>query len=144
RSLPFEPESFDAIISIDAFEYFGTDVHLLPALLKVLKPGGYIGMSTPALRTDPYEVGLPPAVFELWAHEAAAFHSPEWWRRHWELSGLVDDIRARWQEGGRDSWLLWERALAAARGESSNATIELLERDRDEQLGFTLISARKR
>jgi cyclopropane fatty-acyl-phospholipid synthase-like methyltransferase len=34
RQLPFADDEFDAIVSIDAFEYFGTDVHLLPALLR--------------------------------------------------------------------------------------------------------------
>jgi cyclopropane fatty-acyl-phospholipid synthase-like methyltransferase len=28
RHLPFADDQFDAIVSIDAFEYFGTDVHL--------------------------------------------------------------------------------------------------------------------
>jgi hypothetical protein len=41
-------------VSIDAFEYFGTDVHLLPALLRVLKSGGTIGMTTPGLEPDPF------------------------------------------------------------------------------------------
>jgi cyclopropane fatty-acyl-phospholipid synthase-like methyltransferase len=30
RRLPFPDNSFDAIVSIDAFEHFGTDVHLSP------------------------------------------------------------------------------------------------------------------
>ena len=53
RHLPFQNDEFDAIVSIDAFEYFGTDVHLLPVLLRVLKAGGVIGMTTPGLRPRP-------------------------------------------------------------------------------------------
>jgi len=26
------------------------------------------------------------------APTAAAWHTPEWWRRHWELSGLLEGI----------------------------------------------------
>src|SRR5436190_1690466 len=85
RQLPFTDDEFDAIVSIDAFEYFGTDVHLLPTLLRVLKSGGTIGMTTPGLEPDPYEADVPDAVWSLWAHEVAAWHTPEWWRRHWEL-----------------------------------------------------------
>ncbi len=59
RQLPFADREFDAIVSIDAFEYFGTDVHLMPLLLRLLKPGGAIGISTPALRVDPYEGPIP-------------------------------------------------------------------------------------
>lgn len=54
RHLPFDDAEFDAVVSVDAFEYFGTDVQLLPALLRVLKPGGRIAVSTPALKVDPY------------------------------------------------------------------------------------------
>jgi ubiquinone/menaquinone biosynthesis C-methylase UbiE len=43
RDLPFDDDEFDAIVSVDAFEYFGTDVHLLPGLLRVLKPFGRLG-----------------------------------------------------------------------------------------------------
>ena len=144
RDMPFADEEFDAIVSIDAFEYFGTDVHLLPLLARVLKQGGPIGMSTPALRVDPYEGPVPAYVSAVVGHEAAAWHSPEWWRRHWELSALVDDVQARWQTGGRDDWLAWARAGCEARGETSNAVVEMLKQDSDELLGFTLISARKR
>jgi ubiquinone/menaquinone biosynthesis C-methylase UbiE len=67
RQLPFADDEFDAIVSIDAFEYFGTDVHLLPALLRVLKSGGTIGMTTRGLEPDPYAADLPDAVWSLWA-----------------------------------------------------------------------------
>jgi SAM-dependent methyltransferase len=143
RRLPFAPEEFDAIVSVDAFEYFGTDIHILPLLLRVLRTEGQIGFSTPALRADPYDAGIPPDVFEIFGYEAAAWHSPEWWRRHWELSGLVDDVQARWQPGGRDDWLVWTRAVGDAKGDRSAAMLELLEHDEDERLGFALISACK-
>ena len=45
RRLPFADGYFDAIVSIDAWEYFGTDDHLLPAVLRVLRSGGKIGMA---------------------------------------------------------------------------------------------------
>jgi ubiquinone/menaquinone biosynthesis C-methylase UbiE len=143
RDLPFADEEFDAIISIDAFEYFGTDVHLLPCLLRVLKPGGSIAMSTPALRVDPYEGPVPTYVWDVVGAEAAAWHSPQWWQRHWEMSGLLEDVQARWQAGGRDDWLLWARAGREHKGEASDVIVDMLEKDVDEQIGFTLISARK-
>jgi cyclopropane fatty-acyl-phospholipid synthase-like methyltransferase len=72
RKLPFAAEEFNAIVSVDAFEYFGTDIHLLPLLMRVLKPGGHIGVSTPALRADPYDAGIPPDVLKIFGYEAAA------------------------------------------------------------------------
>src|SRR5436305_1239178 len=70
RSLPFADEQFDAVVSIDAFEYFGTDVRLLPTLLRVLRAGGRLGMSTPALRIDPYDGPVPEYVREVAEWEA--------------------------------------------------------------------------
>jgi hypothetical protein len=60
--------------------------------LRVLKAGGVIGMTTPGLRSDPYEGEVPARVWSLWGYEVAAWHTPDWWRRHWELSGLLEGI----------------------------------------------------
>ncbi len=135
---------FDAIVSIDAFEYFGTDVHLLPSLLRLLRQDGRIAMSTPALRREPYEVGIPAFVEAVVGWEAAAWHTPDWWVRHWKLAGLVGDIQGQWQSGGRDDWLLWARAVREAGGNARNGPmIAMLEADTTEQLGFALVSAYK-
>ncbi len=88
RNLPFQDGEFDAIISIDAFEYFGTDVRLFPSLMRVLKQGGSIGMTTPSLRTDPYQIRPPAYVTDVIGWEAAGWHSPEWWATHWRLTDL--------------------------------------------------------
>jgi cyclopropane fatty-acyl-phospholipid synthase-like methyltransferase len=140
RALPFEDEEFDAIVSVDAFEYFGTDVQALPRLLRVLRTGGRLGMTTPALRQDPYDHPVPRVV----GWEAAAWHSPAWWRRHWQLSGMVEDVEADWHKGGRDDWLRWARAGAQRRNTGPDPAVAMLEADHDEDIGFTLLTARKR
>lgn len=145
RSMPLDDAAFDAIISVDAFEYFGTDTRFLPRLVAALRPGGALAMSTPALRQDPYTAAVPDHVRAVFGAEAAAWHSPAWWQRHWELTGLVDDIDARWQEGGRDDWLMWERIRRTRLNQTDRSpVIAMLEADTDEQLGFALVSARKR
>jgi SAM-dependent methyltransferase len=143
RKLPFPDDAFDAIVSIDAFEYFGTDVHLLPALLRVLKPGGTIGMTTPGLKADPYESRVPDEVWSLWGYETAAFHTPEWWRRHWELSGLLEDVEASWLPDGLENWILWERAVHEFKDAEEGPVLELLQ-EADGLLGFVSAIARKR
>src|SRR6185312_1128761 len=67
--------------------------------------GWTIGMTTPGLDPDPYEADVPDAVWSLWAHEVAAWHTPEWWHRHWELSGLLDGIDSGWLPDGRENWI---------------------------------------
>jgi SAM-dependent methyltransferase len=143
RQLPFSDDAFDAIVSIDAFEYFGTDVHLLPVLLRVLKPGGTIGMTTPGLKVDPYEAPVPANVQSLFGYEAAAWHTPDWWRRHWELSGLLDDIEASWLPDSVENWILWARAVSEFKGTENDAVLEILQ-EADPQVGFVSATARKR
>jgi SAM-dependent methyltransferase len=140
RDLPFPDDEFDAVVSIDAFEYFGTDVQLLPALLRVLKPGGRIAMSTPALKVDPYLHDPPEQVSTLIGWEAAAWHAPDWWRRHWELSGLVEEVTARMQPGSRDDWMRWARATGAGDGDP---LLTMLASVAPDGIGFALVSAVK-
>jgi cyclopropane fatty-acyl-phospholipid synthase-like methyltransferase len=141
HELPFDDRMFDAIISVDAFEYFGTDVRFLPALLRVLKPAGKLGMTTPALRDDPYQVRPPAHVTDLFGWEVAAWHAPDWWATHWRLSGLVDNINARLQDGGRENWLIWSRALDI---HGDGAVTRTLLADTTDQIGFALVTATKR
>ena len=57
RSLPFADGFFDAIVSLDSYHYYGTDVHYLENyLLKLLKEDGQIGIISPA---SPEAVPLP-------------------------------------------------------------------------------------
>lgn len=139
RQLPFDDDEFDAIVSVDAFEYFGTDVHFLPGLLRVLRPGGAIAMSTPALSVDPY-VEMPPAqVTALVGWEAAAWHTPEWWRKHWELTGMLTNVTAQLQPGSRDDWILWTRAS----GDTGGHLLAMLTSMAADEIGFALVSALK-
>jgi SAM-dependent methyltransferase len=139
RDLPFADDEFDAVVSIDAFEYFGTDVAFLPTLLRVLRSGGRIAISTPSLRVDPYESPPPEAVTALVGWEAAAWHAPEWWQRHWALTGLVANVTARMQDGSRDDWIRW--ALAA--GQPEEALLAMLRSLGPTDIGFALVSATK-
>lgn len=143
QRLPFPDDAFDAIVSIDAFEYFGTDVHLLPRVLRVLRPGGTIGMTTPGLRADPYESPVPASVQSLFGYEIGAFHTPGWWRRHWELSGLLEDIEASWLEDGLENWILWANAVHEVEGAKERPVLEVLQTADGRQLGFVSAIGRK-
>jgi SAM-dependent methyltransferase len=53
HSLPFADGFFDAIVSLDAFHYFGTDALYLAYCVDFLRPGGSLGIVAPGLRRDP-------------------------------------------------------------------------------------------
>jgi len=104
RALPFAEQFFDVILSIDAFEYFGTDGAYLPTLVKYLKPDCQIGI---------VNAGLLEEIDELpkeWPSDFCTFHTPEWWRKHWALSRCVNVEIADQLPNARDLWLRWHAA----------------------------------
>ncbi|MEV3872456.1 methyltransferase domain-containing protein [Streptomyces sp. NPDC049906] len=147
HALPFEEGSFDAVVSIDAFEYFGTADTYLPYLLRFLRPGGQLGVATPSLTREVRELGAVPAHVErVVGWEAMAWHTAEWWRFQWATTGLVDVTSARSQPDAWQDWLLWTRACVERRPETRDArqpVIDMLAEDRGEFLTFALLTARK-
>lgn len=147
HALPFDLESFDAIVSIDAFEYFGTADSYLPYLAGFLRPGGQLGMATPGMTQEIRDLGaIPPHIKSVVGWEAIAWHTAEWWRFQWEVTELVTVTSARLQHDGCHDWLLWARAGAEYQPDSRDAaqpTIDMLIADGGEFLSFALVTARK-
>ena len=65
RELPFSFAYFDAIISIDAMQYFGTDMLYLPYIIQFLKPNGLLGFASPGM-TKEFENGIPELLEPMW------------------------------------------------------------------------------
>lgn len=145
--LPFEEESFDAIVSIDAFEYFGTADSYLPYLVRFLRPGGQLGMATPAMTREVRDLGaIPSHIKQVFGWEPIAWHTAEWWHFQWEITELVTVTSARLQPDAWWDWLLWTRARAEQQPDGPRASqpvIDLLTKDRGELLSFALVTARK-
>ncbi|TWD81781.1 methyltransferase family protein [Kribbella amoyensis] len=144
HALPFARGFFDAIVCIDAYEYFGTADGYLAYLTAFLKPGGQLGVATPALRREVRELGeIPAHIKKVVGWEAIAWHTADWWRFQWEITELVDVTAARLQETGWQDWLLWAQATSAS-GDTPDPVLAMLEEDQGEYLTFALLSARKR
>ncbi|QFY09179.1 methyltransferase domain-containing protein [Nonomuraea phyllanthi] len=148
HALPFESESFDAIVSIDAFEYFGTGDHYLPYLARFLRPGGQVGVATPGMTREVRDLGeIPAHVKKVVGWEAIAWHTADWWRFQWEITEQVTVTSARLQEDGWRDWLLWTHAAVEHRPATAAAqqpVLDMLTADRGEFLSFALVAARKR
>ncbi|MDQ4125871.1 MAG: methyltransferase domain-containing protein [Actinomycetota bacterium] len=146
RELPFAPGFFDAVVSVDAFEYFGTDDNYLPYLAGFVVPGGQIGIAAPALTREVRDLGgIPDHVYACVGAEGLAWHTPEWWRAHWESTRLVSVTSARLQPRGWENWLLWSRVCRdhnAASDYDIDDVIEMLEADGGRLLSFALVTAR--
>jgi cyclopropane fatty-acyl-phospholipid synthase-like methyltransferase len=52
HDMKFAEDYFDAVVCVDAYEYFGTDHWFLPSLLRFLRPGGQVGVVTPGVTRE--------------------------------------------------------------------------------------------
>ena len=141
RSLPFASEFFDAIVSIDAFPYFGTDDLYLRCLARFLKPRGVIGIAGSGLTNEMPDT-VPEHLRDWWQAEPDLWclHPAQWWRRHWEQAGILDLELADTMADGWQAWLEWQRAIAPENDKEINA----VEADRGRYLGYTRVVGRRR
>jgi SAM-dependent methyltransferase len=139
RSLPFAEEFFDAIVCIDSFIYYGTDVLYLNYLARFVKPGGPVAIAGAGLVRE-VEGALPEHLRAWWTSDLCCLHSAAWWRRHWERTGIMDVEVADTLPDGWQFWLDWQRAVSP-----DNATeIQALEADRGRYLGSVRLVGRRR
>lgn len=143
HTLPFGRPAFDAIISIDAWEYFGTGDAYPPYLATFLKPGGQLGVATPALTTEVRELGaIPEHIDSVVGAETAAWHTADWLRSQWEFSRAFETVTARTQPEGCAHWLLWERAVLELQGKTTSPVQGMLETDGGAFITFALVTGR--
>jgi cyclopropane fatty-acyl-phospholipid synthase-like methyltransferase len=147
HNLPFEESFFDVIISIDAYHYFGTDDLYLGYISKFLKPGGSLVIVAPSVTREIVEFP-PKALQPFWDWQYCAFHTAEWWRRHWAKTGLMDVQIADVLDEGWLRWLEWTHVADHAgagpyAGVVGGDTAEMLEADRGDLLCFARVLATK-
>lgn len=148
HDLPFAEGTFDAIVSVDAYHYFGSDVLYLPSLARLLKPGGLTGVVVPALREEPAGTEPPEHLKPFWEPDFWSFHSADWWRRTWERSAAVAVEAADWLADGWRDWLLWSEVCAEESPSEFMAgmareSVELVRTDRGRALGFIRVVGRR-
>jgi SAM-dependent methyltransferase len=145
HSLPFPHASFDAIVSIDAYHYFGTDVRYLSYLAQFVRPDGHLGMVAPGNAVDPDD--LPEAVQATapFGADYFTFRSPQWWERHWSRTAGVEVTSAEMLDRGRELWLQHARANEAWDGKPLEQTGDgpLLLSEHGAHLGFVRMVARR-
>jgi cyclopropane fatty-acyl-phospholipid synthase-like methyltransferase len=144
HALPFAKGFFDAMVSIDAYHYFGTSELYLGRFARLARPGAQIGIVVPGLLREFADDGAPAHLLPHWDPQWYSFHSPAWWARLWSRSGVVDVEVADTMPDGHQVWLHWERTAKASGLWGRGGDIELLEADRGERFTFTRVVARRR
>ncbi len=146
HALPFAEDFFDAIVSVDAYHYFGTDDLYLGYIGQFLKAEGQIAIAVPGLVS---EVGskIPEDLVPFWEWDFCSFHGPQWWREHWEKTGKVHVTLADFIIDGWKDWLRFgeiKLPLTPERWQKAGSDeVAMLRVDKGKHLGFSRIVATK-
>lgn len=150
HSLPFAAGFFETAISLDAYQYFGTDELYLDYLARFVQPGGSLGVAVVGLMK---EIGAkPPAHLTepqangkvFWESSCRSFKTADFWRKLWAGSEMVEDVAVDVLPDGWRHWRDFERALeAAGKNAPFPSDAETLDRDRGEYIGFIRMTARR-
>ena len=146
HGLPFERGFFDAIVSVDAYHYFGTSDLYLGSMSDLLRHGGRIGIVVPGVFAE-FGADVPDHLVPYWEWEFCSFHPPSWWRTHWEKTKQVSvDVADSIEDGWKD-WLRFQEAAEhhaeGWRKHGGSKSIAMLRADQGELLGFSRILATK-
>ncbi|MFA5308193.1 MAG: methyltransferase domain-containing protein [Dehalococcoidales bacterium] len=150
HDLPYAEEFFDAIISLDSYQYYGTDDLYLPNFLKFLRPGGQIGVVVAGLAKDfngpvPEHLARPRANGKpLWVDECWCFHTAAWWQSHWDKLSVVKDVAADAMPDGWKDWLQYEKACDEAGTLMFPSEEPVLREDAGRYLALIRLAGRKK
>ena len=109
-ALPFAPETFDAVVSIDAYHYFGRDPAFLDdKLLPFVKEGGYVYIAIPGMKRDCHD-NLPPELLLSWTPEdLQTMHDAAYWRELVSKSRNAEVLEVSEMVSNEEVWADWLR-----------------------------------
>ena len=142
HALPYAEEFFDAIVSIDSYHYYGTDDLYLPYFVKFLRPGGQIGIVVPGFLRD-FGREIPGHLIPTYHLDWYSFHTPEWWRWHWEKTRLIEIERAELIPDGWSLWLHWEETSDSLGKSVHGSDAEVLRADGGQNIGLVRVVGRR-
>lgn len=108
NNLPFEKNFFDAVVSVDSYNYFGRDPYYLDdKLLPFVKKDGYIYIAVPGMKKDCHD-HLPKELLLSWTPEQLDYmHDIEYWS---DMVGKCKDaevVSAKEMESNEEVWADW-------------------------------------
>lgn len=103
KEIPFALEYFDMILSVDAWQYFGSNDSMLAKMLPFVKPNGLIAVAVPGFIQDYSEGNLPEVVKPFWTPDWY-FYSCHWWRTLWEKEPGIEILQLREMDSCQQAW----------------------------------------
>lgn len=106
--LPFSPETFDAVVSVDSYNYFGRDEHYLDeCLLPCVKPGGLIYLAIPGMVHDCHD-NLPPELLLSWTPDQLEYmRDATYWKNLLTASKGAELLSIAEMECTDEAWADW-------------------------------------
>lgn len=106
--LPFEKDFFDAIVSIDSYNYFGRDESFLDKkLLPFVKSSGYIYIAIPGMKKDCHDK-LPPELLLSWTPKQLEYmHDVKYWTDMVSKCAGAEVIGVNEMESNDEVWADW-------------------------------------
>jgi cyclopropane fatty-acyl-phospholipid synthase-like methyltransferase len=142
HNIPFAKECFDAILSVDSYQYYGTNELYLDFISQYLKPCGQIGIVVPAVKKE-FDDKIPEQLKPYWEPDMYTHHTIEWWRKLWGHSEGIEIEVADEMPNGYSNWLLWDKTLKETGVLKRSGDVELLEAS-EENFTFMRIIGRKK
>ena len=106
HQLPFADGYFDAVISVDAYQYFGcTDEYYDKYLRPILKEDALVAISIPGMK---YEVhnNVPDEMKPFWPDEALeTWQTVDWWKE--KFDGKLKDLQVKEMTCFDRAWADW-------------------------------------
>ena len=106
--LPFEKDFFDAVVSVDSYNYFGRDERYLDdKLLPFVKSGGFIYIAIPGMKKDCHD-HLPQELLLSWTPEQMDYmHDTEYWSRTVGKCMGARVLSVKEMESNEEVWADW-------------------------------------
>lgn len=106
--LPFAHEYFDAVVSVDAYNFFGLDKSFMDErLAPFVKKGGIIALVFPGLKKDIHS-DIPEEMLCSWTPEDLdTMQTCDWWKDIFKASKLIEDVSVSEMSCFESSWADW-------------------------------------
>lgn len=106
--LPFEKDFFDAVVSVDFYNYFGRDERYLDGkLLPFVKSSGFIYIAIPGMKKDCHD-HLPQELLLSWTPEQMDYmHDTEYWSRTVGKCKGAKVLSVKEMESNEEVWADW-------------------------------------
>ncbi len=107
-ALPYAEETFDAVVSVDSYHYFGRDpAYLGKHLLPLVRHGGMLYIAVPGMKKDCHD-NLPPEFLLSWTPEDLdTIHDAAYWENIIRQTPGVEIVSIHEMESNEEVWNDW-------------------------------------